>query len=619
MMISFSWAVALILVAVQSGVLRCQAKKVISARIDYMEYTIEQYQLGLISFSNTGGDESKVSVDLTQNRLDLGSTTTTDASQQEEDKRHVGPFNRTPLLTKLDGKQSRLDADDDELSVHYEFNKTMGAYVIFHKEKDFSSNETVDDLPSSNLMSNNFDTSSSLPNTSSPSASSSSGSHTYCPPPYNPSKVDYVSESIVEVNGFIFKCNDGLYTKYCNIPTFDEVLLLQIKAEAEEVTNLWLNAWSIIGECERAGRPTMHPSSASDVTTTTLIETPTFEPSASPSWSPTTSPSWSPTVLPTMTTPTAPPVTANPSNSPTITPSYSPSTWSPTDYINPIDDKCSKSEARLRIELFTNEFPRNTSWILKKRREKSSGIGALVSRSKQYTTVGYHDIREVCLDVGTYEFVLRDLFAVGGSGYYKISAMTDDDAWQLLVAGAQFVTKEARHAFEVQKDGQVELVCDRPQRKIRIELVTDNFGEDTSWKLKQNGVTLAKNERVYGRKEFDHRDLCLDEGTMYEFSVYDSYGDGICCQFGQGHYKIISYNDQLEGADSGGVVILHGGMFFEPNITHQINTTTPLLSERDSKWLEAHNVRRTKYHAEFNSEYVPLQWSDGLKAEGKDT
>jgi hypothetical protein len=500
----------------------------------------------------------------------------------------------------------------------------MGSYVIFHRtDEEFPSNEA--DLPPSNLTSNNFDIS-SLPNTSPPSAASANDSHTYCPPPYNPLKVDYVSGSTVEVNGFIFECNDGLYTKYCNYPTFDEVLLLQIDSETEEVTNLWLNAWSIVGECERAGRPTVYPSSSSHVPVmaTTFIERPTFEPSVSPSFSPTASPSWSPTVLPTTipNTPTVSPETESPSNSPTISPSYSPSTWSPTDYIDR-NDKCSKSETRLRIELFTDGFPGDISWVLKRKREKDGRIGTLISRSKEYNTVGQHDIREVCLDAGSYEFVLRDLFADGlccdhGSGYYKISAKTDDDAWQLLAAGAEFVTKEVRHAFEIQQDGQVELVCDHSQRKISIDLKTDNFGEDTSWKLKQNGITLARNEHVYGKRESDHRDVCLDDASMYEFIVFDSYGDGMCCQFGQGHYKIISYNDQLEGADSSdGVVILHGGTFFAPNITHLINTTAPQLSERDSKWLEAHNVRRMKYHAEFNAEFVPLQWSDGLKAEGR--
>lgn len=118
----------------------------------------------------------------------------------------------------------------------------------------------------------------------------------------------------------------------------------------------------------------------------------------------------------------------------------------------------------------------------------------------------------------------------------------------------------------------------------------------------------------------DYRDLCLDDESLYEFTIFDAYGDGICCQFGRGYYKIITYSNELfneEIMDPNGVAALHGGSFFESNITHTINTTYAQLSDRDAKWLEAHNTRRKKYHAEYEHDYVPLQWSEGLKAEGK--
>ena len=34
--------------------------------------------------------------------------------------------------------------------------------------------------------------------------------------------------------------------------------------------------------------------------------------------------------------------------------------------------------------------------------------------------------------------------------------------------------------------------------------------------------------------------------------------------------------------------------------------------ERDDAWLEAHNVRRKKYHAQYGKSYVPLKWSPML-------
>jgi hypothetical protein len=659
----------LVFIFANCGVLQCGAKKVISSRLEYMEYTIDQYQLGLIPSSY--GDSEQSEVALTSNQFDAESMTSSssrfssdvvqDAASlsSESEKRHVGPFNRTPLLSRVDGKGSRADdSESDELSVHYEFNKTLGAYVIFHRSDDKnkvnssgSENETdtaVDESLNS-LTSNSFDASITT-NTNSPSSTPTNKYNNTCPSPYNPLKVDYISGSLVEVNGYIFICNDEPYTKYCNYPTFDEVFLIEVDTDIEEVTNLWLNAWQIVGECKRAEeRPSIQ----------TAIDSPTFRPTAKPSFRPTTpklsgtskpfnapsnkptaspvkeiivtappKPSNKPTTPPSTHTPTESPTfspTSSPSHTPTLTPSYSPSTWSPTFHNDQSQTKCLKSQTRIRIELLTDGFPGDTSWVFKRKREKGRN-GVLLIRSHGYNKVGERDTREVCMDEGTYEFIIRDVFSDGlccehGTGYYKISSISSTDSdWQLVVAGAEFVTKEIRHSFKVHTNGQLELVCQSPQRKIRIEIQTDNFGEDTSWQFRdQSGVVIAKNERVYGKKELDARDLCLDDKSLYEFIVFDHYGDGLCCQFGQGSYKIISYSDELFGEEissSNGIAVLYGGMFFEPSITHTINTTSAIMSERDYKWLEAHNIRRRKYHTDYGQEFVPLQWSEGLKAEG---
>jgi hypothetical protein len=39
--------------------------------------------------------------------------------------------------------------------------------------------------------------------------------------------------------------------------------------------------------------------------------------------------------------------------------------------------------------------------------------------------------------------------------------------------------------------------------------------------------------------------------------------------------------------------------------------------ERDNAWLEAHNVRRKKYHLQWGKSYVPLKWSPMLASQAK--
>ena len=44
---------------------------------------------------------------------------------------------------------------------------------------------------------------------------------------------------------------------------------------------------------------------------------------------------------------------------------------------------------------------------------------------------------------------------------------------------------------------------------------------------------IAKSERKYGSKESDTRDLCVEDGALYEFVVDDEFGDGMCCAYGE--------------------------------------------------------------------------------------
>lgn len=268
------------------GWLRCDGQNIVSSRLDRMQYIIEQYKLGIRTFDSEQNDNANGSV----------------AADGVAENRHTGPFDRTPLLSKVHSKQSRTDdTENEESSGHYEFNKTLGSYVILHRIDDNASdeNETANvhvDLDDS-LTANSFEIS-IPPEASSPSYAPANKSSSFCPSPYNPMKVDYTSNSLVEVNGFIFKCK---YTKYCNYPSFVEMILLEVNIDLDEVTNLWLNAWSIVGECVIVARPSVVPTRkpSRKPTADATFESPTFSPTVSPSWSPTWSPTMTPTVEPT--------------------------------------------------------------------------------------------------------------------------------------------------------------------------------------------------------------------------------------------------------------------------------------------------------------------------------
>ncbi|MCR9250523.1 MAG: fibronectin type III domain-containing protein [bacterium] len=83
-----------------------------------------------------------------------------------------------------------------------------------------------------------------------------------------------------------------------------------------------------------------------------------------------------------------------------------------------------------------------------------------------------------------------------------------------------------------------------------LNLVTDNYGSETSWTLTRNGSQVASGSGYANNTTYN---IDLDYGAgSYVFTINDSYGDGICCSYGNGSYTI---------TDNGGSTIASGGAF----------------------------------------------------------
>ena len=437
-------------------------------------------------------------------------------------------------------------------------------------------------------------------------------------------------------------------------------------------------------------------------TSTSPTNSPSRRPSNVPTDYPSRRPSNEPTDYPSSDAPTLKP-TFIPTREPALLPSSSPPlAMSPFAYDNDVDDgsavvTCTSSQIHLRIELVTDEYPRDTSWQFI---DRTNNVILLSSPMDGYsgTDLGngrmesQSDTRDVCLggDDGSsssssstsrtiattgptkreYEFIIQDIYGDGlccrpdvTSGYYKIYRKREDGGnkkWQLLVAGSEFDTKVVAHHFVMhhavgvrnpnlsssssQTSGELvqaslalppstvvvmtslALTCPPPQRKITVQIKTDKNGGVISWDFRiKDGPIIAKNEKKYRSYELDERDICVDDSALYELSVYDDDMDGMHAfnraKGPDGHYKILAHRD---GGGGGGMdaelmreTILYGGYFKSNNITHLINTTMPTMTARDASWLDSHNKRRKYWHPYYNTTYVPLQWSESLKAEAQ--
>jgi hypothetical protein len=83
---------------------------------------------------------------------------------------------------------------------------------------------------------------------------------------------------------------------------------------------------------------------------------------------------------------------------------------------------------------------------------------------------------------------------------------------------------------------------------VDLTIITDNYGSETSWALKDpNGATVASGgpyTNVSGGQTFNVPVTGLSNGC-HTFEINDGYGDGICCQYGNGSFTIASNGTTL--------------------------------------------------------------------------
>jgi hypothetical protein len=87
--------------------------------------------------------------------------------------------------------------------------------------------------------------------------------------------------------------------------------------------------------------------------------------------------------------------------------------------------------------------------------------------------------------------------------------------------------------------------CNPGQTAVVIDIVPDDYPNETSWELRDNQNNLLFSGDTTGGTFCVANNLCL------KFTIFDSYGDGICCAYGNGAYTV-TY---------GGTLVASGGQF----------------------------------------------------------
>ncbi len=87
---------------------------------------------------------------------------------------------------------------------------------------------------------------------------------------------------------------------------------------------------------------------------------------------------------------------------------------------------------------------------------------------------------------------------------------------------------------------------------VTLTINFDDFPDETSWEIVNASGTVIYSGGIYSEDELLlNLTLCLNEGC-YTFVMEDNFGDGICCQYGNGFYSL---------TDATGTTLASGGEF----------------------------------------------------------
>ena len=154
--------------------------------------------------------------------------------------------------------------------------------------------------------------------------------------------------------------------------------------------------------------------------------------------------------------------------------------------------------------------------------------------------------------------------------------------------------------------------CGEGMQQIRINIQFDKWGEENSWELRNTDTgekITGEPMGTYEAMDFESLMICLEDGN-YRFTIFDDFGNGICCSEGQGYYEL-SMDDETIVYDKFGTGESRSNDFIVGYYK------TLFISQRELDYLHEHNTRRKYYHEKFAGSYVPLKYSMGLASDAR--
>lgn len=118
--------------------------------------------------------------------------------------------------------------------------------------------------------------------------------------------------------------------------------------------------------------------------------------------------------------------------------------------------------------------------------------------------------------------------------------------------------------------------CGPDEFDIQVDIFTDQWYWETSWDVKDSdGFNVMTGGNYQARDTLYTVTDCLPSGD-YVFKIYDSFGDGICCAWGDGYYKTF-VNDEVE-FEGGEFASSEERQFSGQSISCEVDSTEPSIA-----------------------------------------
>lgn len=231
-----------------------------------------------------------------------------------------------------------------------------------------------------------------------------------------------------------------------------------------------------------------------------------------------------------------------PTSEPSVFESQQPSTQAPVLFKDFIE-----------VTILTDDYPKETSWSLVDTSENILLEGDNYrTKGESYTDSIYvnewrgHTFRikdkasdGICCQYGTgsYSIKVNGVIVLSGGVFGGSEEKKLDPTWH------------CRHGTETFQ-GENVCKCSSSEKRIVIDIVTDRYPIETSWTVSTcNGVDVYSSSTYVDSLTRYSENLCISEFEAHRFIINDSYGDGICCNYGSGSYKITIDGKEILSSD----------------------------------------------------------------------